>query len=127
MVLPPAASSLDNRSRSESFQKVGALTIGGLRQSAIPLGYELSQFLAQSEEFLDALIELIEALADECPDAVARGTATIPHPQYARQVSQGEPDHERPLNQQHAFDSGGRVRRYPAAVRATPGSNPFRS
>jgi hypothetical protein len=68
--LPPAAGSLDNRVRSESFQMIGTLTTGGLRQSAVPFGDEPSQFIAEGEEFLDALIEAIEALADERPNAV---------------------------------------------------------
>jgi hypothetical protein len=49
VILPPAASSLDNCARSEGFQKVSALPLGGLRQSPIPLSYEPSQFIAQGE------------------------------------------------------------------------------
>jgi len=78
-ILSLPAGFFDGRARSEAFEKVSALTLCGLRQPFIPFGQKPSQIIAQCQQFLDALIQPIEPLADERTNALARCTASIPH------------------------------------------------
>jgi len=97
---------LDRGPGPQAFEKMSARAIGSSRQRVIPFRQEHTKLVAQDAHLLDALIQAHEALANEGADAPARRTASVSRSQNARQVREGEPDHQRTLNEQHALDCG---------------------
>jgi len=49
LILPPATRALDDRARPQDFEEAGALALSRLRQSAVPVSQEESQFISESE------------------------------------------------------------------------------
>ena len=89
-----------------------------IRQSSVPVGEQRAQFVAESEQFLDASVQLFEAITHQILNTEARRAAFVPYRKHSFQVSEGKADDERPLNEQHAFST---------AVLVTRGRSPCRS
>ena len=100
---------LDNSPASKHIEQVRSLSRRCIRQSPVPVRDERAQFVAESEQFLDPLIQLFEAVTHESPNADARRAALVPNCQHSFQIRERKPDDERPLNEQHAVNRGGRV------------------
>src|SRR5437870_2743726 len=91
--------SLDDGPGPQRFEQMGAIAVGSPRQSAIPRRQQHAEPIAQDAHLLEALIQLLEALANKGADAAARRSAAVPCPQDPPQVRQGKPHDQRALNQ----------------------------
>ena len=83
------------------------------RQSSVPLVHKHAKVIAQGEQFLDASSQSVESLTDESPNTQARSIASVADSQDAFQIRERKSYDECPLNEQHAFDVGGRVQSIP--------------
>jgi hypothetical protein len=83
------------------------------RQSSVPLVHKHAKFLAQGEQFLDASSQSFESLTDDSPNTQARSIASVADCQDAFEVRKRKSYDQCPLNEQHAFDVGGRVQSIP--------------
>jgi hypothetical protein len=82
---------------------------------ARPSRDERAQLVAESEQFIDTLIQLLEAVTHKSPSADARRAALSRICKHSFQVRVRKPDDERPWDEQHAVNRGGRVLPIPGA------------
>ena len=68
-----------------------------IRQSPVPLRDVRAQLVAESEEFLDALIQLFEAVTRQSPNADARRAAPIWYCHHSFQVRERKAKQRSPV------------------------------